>query len=174
MQVIAKLHNYRQPPRKVRLVANLVRGLDIQKALERLEFTNKRAAKQLLKLIKSAMSNATHNFSLKEDNLYIKKISVDSGRTLKRWRARAFGRASMIRKRSSQIAIILEEKVPTKPKQQKTVKKKDDVKAIKSLKEVKELTQDYDEKSGAEELEQKSAKTKSKGFMPKIFRRKAG
>lgn len=174
MQVNAKLHNYRQSPRKVRLVANFVRGLDTQKALERLEFTNKRAAKQLLKLIKSAMANATHNFSLKEDNLYIKKISVDTGRTLKRWRARAFGRASMIRKRSSNIIIVLEEKVPTKPKQQKTVKKEDAIKAMKSLKEIKELTQEYDEKSEAEELEQKPKKTQPKGFMPKIFRRKSG
>jgi len=110
MEVKAILKNYRQSPRKARLVANLVRGLNVLEALNQLKFKQKKACRQIAKLINSAKANAVHNFSLKPNNLYIKTITVDQGPTLKRWRARAFGRAGQIKKRTSHIKIILEEK----------------------------------------------------------------
>ena len=111
MEVISKLRFYRQSPRKVRLVADSIRGLNPEQALDALMFINKRAAHVLSKLVKSAVSDAQNNFSLSKNNLLIKSISVDSGPTLKRSRARAFGRAAPIRKHTSHICIVLEEKI---------------------------------------------------------------
>ncbi len=109
MEVIAKARYIRISPRKVRLVADLVRGLDVDKALAQLRFYRKAAAKPLIKLIESGVANAEHNFKL-SGGLFIKKITVDGGPVLKRWRARAFGRAAPIRKRSSHINLVLEER----------------------------------------------------------------
>ena len=81
MEIIAKLNHYRQSPRKVRLLTNSIRGLDTDIALDQLTFINKRAARPLSKLIQSAIANAQHNFSLQPNNLYIKQITVDTGKT---------------------------------------------------------------------------------------------
>ena len=111
MEITAKLNNYRQSPRKVRLVLDLIRGLDTQDALTQLKFLNKRSANPVMKLLLSAMANAEHNFSLDQNNLYIKKIYAEAGRTLKRWKPRAFGRTAPILKKSCHISLILEEKL---------------------------------------------------------------
>jgi len=108
--VIAKLNYLRLAPRKVRLVANLIKGMRVKEARVQLKFCPKRASQPLLKLLNSAVANAEHNFQLKEDNLYISKITVDQGPSLKRWRPRAFGRAFPIMKRTSHITLVLEEK----------------------------------------------------------------
>ncbi len=113
MDVNAKLRFLRISPTKVRLVVNAVRGLDIEVAEQQLQFMNKRSAEPILKLLKSAIANAENNFKLKKDNLFIKKITVDDGPILKRWRPRAYGRAGEIRKRSSHIHLVLGEKVET-------------------------------------------------------------
>lgn len=110
MEVIAKARYVRMAPRKVRLVAGLVRGLDLAKAEAQLRFVNKAAATPVLKLIRSAAANAEHNFKLEPANLYIKTIMVDGGPVMDRWRARAFGRAAPIRKRTSHITVILDER----------------------------------------------------------------
>lgn len=115
MEVVAKLRYYRQSSRKIRLVADLIRGMDTKAALNQLQFLNKRAALPIVKLVKSALANAKNNFSLKEDNLFIKSIVVNQGPTLKRWRARAFGRAAEIRKRTSHVIVVLDEKIKTQP-----------------------------------------------------------
>ena len=108
MEIKAKLNYCRIAPRKIRLVADLVRGKKVKEVLSQLKFFPKRAAPIIAKLLKSAISNAKNNLKIKnEENLYVKKITVDEGPTLKRFTPRAFGRASMIKKRMSHITIIL-------------------------------------------------------------------
>ena len=102
----AVLRNYNQSPRKVRLVANLVRGKDVQKALTILKFADKKAAEAVRKLIASAVANARQKGE-NEEGLIVKKIFVDEGMKLKRYMPRAFGRASLIRKRRSHITVEL-------------------------------------------------------------------
>lgn len=106
-KVTAKLSRLDMSPKKVRLVIDAVRGKKAAVAKRQLAFLNKKAAEPVLKLLNSAIANATHNHSLKEDTLEISEIRVDGGRTLKRWRPRAFGRAGKIRKRTSHIKIVL-------------------------------------------------------------------
>jgi large subunit ribosomal protein L22 len=110
MEITAKLNYYRMTPRKIRLVADLIRNKKAKEAVSQLKFSRKKAALIIAKLLKSAISNAKNNLKIKdEENLYVKKITVDEGPTLKRSMPRAFGRASMIRKRTSHIKIILDE-----------------------------------------------------------------
>ncbi len=104
----ATLKNYRQSPRKVRLVANLMKGKKISEALIMLKFVHKRAAKQFFKVVSSAVSNA-NNQGIDTDKLFIKNARVDKAATLKRFRPRARGSASRINKRSSHIIIELGE-----------------------------------------------------------------
>lgn len=107
--VKAKLKHLRISPRKVRLVAGLVRGLPADKALIQLQFSRKRAADSVLKLLNSAIANAENNFQLAKENLYVSEIKVDEGPTLKRWIPRAMGRATSIFKRTSHITLVLNE-----------------------------------------------------------------
>lgn len=103
------MNNLRLAPRKVRLAADLIRGKKVGEAERELKFLIKRASLPLIKLLKSAVANATNNFNLIKDNLYISKITVDGGTPLKRSRPRAFGRAFPIRKRTSHITLVLGE-----------------------------------------------------------------
>lgn len=100
--------NYRQSPRKVRLVADLVRGKSVPKALLTLRFLTKKAAGPLEKAIEEAVADAKHNFNLKKDSLFIKEIRIDEGVTLLRRMPRARGSAYPIRKRRSHIRIVLD------------------------------------------------------------------
>jgi len=109
MEVRARLRFARLAPRKARLVADLIRGRGSEEALNILSFTKKAAAKIIIKLLKSAIANATQKKTVDIDRLYIKKITVDQGPTMKRYQPRALGRATMIRKRTSHITIILDE-----------------------------------------------------------------
>ncbi len=94
-------------PRKVRLVVNLVRGLPVAEAEARLSFLRRDAARPVLKLLRSAIANAEHNFKLERSSLRIKSITADAGATLKRSRPRAHGRAAPIRKRTTHISLVL-------------------------------------------------------------------
>lgn len=114
MEIKAVLRRYRVAPRKVRLVVDLIRGLDVEKALGQLEFVNKKSALAVKKLLNSAIANAVNNFSLERNNLFIKSSFVDQGQVLKRWMPRAHGRASRIKKYTSHVTLILDEKVPSK------------------------------------------------------------
>jgi large subunit ribosomal protein L22 len=109
MEVRARLRFVRMAPRKARLVADLIRGKGSEEALNILSFTKKAAAKIIMKLLKSAIANATQKKTIDIDRLYIKKITVDQGPTMKRYQPRALGRATMIRKRTSHITIVLDE-----------------------------------------------------------------
>lgn len=104
----AKLSQYRQSPRKVRLVADFVRGKSTKRALADLSQLPKRATVAISTLLKSAIANAK-NKGLDEKHLFVKEIRVDEGTTLSRWRARARGRAGAINKRTSHISLVLEE-----------------------------------------------------------------
>ena len=109
MEVKAHLNRLRISPRKVRLVAGLVRKMNIDEAREQLEFLNKKPTDLILKLINSAVANARNNFDLSEDNLYISEIFVNEGPTMKRWRPRAMGRAARINKRTCCVTVVLNE-----------------------------------------------------------------
>lgn len=113
MKVTAKLKYLHISPRKVRLVTNLIKGMDVAEAELRLRLLPKRAAKPLLKLLASAVASAKHDFELEEKNLYISKIVTNPGPVLKRSRARARGRASLISRRTSHVILELTQKVPS-------------------------------------------------------------
>lgn len=106
-EVRAQLNFLRIGPRKVRLVADLIRGRKVVIALTTLMILNKKASKPLLKLLKSAVANAKNNFSIPEETLRVASITVDGGPVLKRWMPKAHGRATPIRERTSHINIIL-------------------------------------------------------------------
>lgn len=109
MEVTARLRFVRVGPRKARLVADLIRGKGSGEAVNILRFTKKAAAKIVGKVLKSAIANATQK-KIDVDRLYVKKITVDEGPMMKRFMPRALGRATMIRKKTSHIQIILDEK----------------------------------------------------------------
>ena len=101
----------RIPPRKARLVMDMVRGKDINEALSVLRFTPKHAARVVEKVLRSAMANAQQNHGVKDiDFLFVKRAYADNGPTMKRFRQRAMGRATPIKKRTSHLTIVLEEK----------------------------------------------------------------
>ena len=200
MDIKAKARYIRMSPRKIRLVVNLIKNLPINQALDQLKFIDKKAAKPVEKLLKSAIANAAHNFNLEQNNLIIKKFTVDEGPTLHRFMPRAHGRATPIRKKDSHLNLILSEikvskaiakkvvleapvKLDTKPKTETEVK----------LKQAKEKGV----KPGREKIERSIAPTKEKtevdvrtsgrighskieggshkrGFVSRIFRRKSG
>lgn len=111
MEYKAKLSYLHIAPRKVRLVANLVRGLNVQIAQQQLQFIPNRASVPILKLLKSAISNASNiNEKIKDEQLFITKITVDEGPKLKRFRPVARGMAHEIQKKTSHITIVLSEK----------------------------------------------------------------
>lgn len=110
MEVKAYKKMIRIASRKVRLVIDLVRGKDCGEAISILRNTNKRSAKDVEKLIVSAMHNAEHNHDLDINNLYVKQIFANEGPTMKRIRPRARGSASQILKRTSSITVLVAEK----------------------------------------------------------------
>jgi len=193
MEVKAQLNNYRRSPRKVRLVAKLLKGVDVQEAENQLRFTVKGSAPDIEKLLRSALANAENNFGLEKDNLFIKEIKVNEGAKLKRWLPRAYGRASLILKRTSHIELILAEKVEGKGR--KKVKKQEinDVTAQDLKKtEGKGAEEQKEEKKPAriamrsvaggeavkareekEFMDDKKKVESSKGILKKVFRRKS-
>ena len=116
---IAKLNNCPTSPRKMRLVADMVRGLDVYKALSLLQFTPKQSAIRIEKLISSAIANFENKSGLRagDSNLYIKEIQVDSARQLKRLRPAPQGRAHRIRKRSNHVTLIIDRKITNEENQ---------------------------------------------------------
>ncbi len=110
MESTAKARYVRIAPRKVRLVMDMVRGKLVEDALNTLGLVNKSASPILVKVIKSALANAENNHDMDTDGLVIKEAYVDEGPTLKRFMPRAMGRATMIRKRTSHITVVLSEK----------------------------------------------------------------
>ena len=113
MEAIAKLNNYPTGPRKMRLLADVIRGMQVEKALAILEFHPQHNAQPLAKLLKSAINNWEHTnegSSAADSNLEVKTIFVDGGRVLKRMRPAPQGRGYNIRKRSNHVTIIVDTK----------------------------------------------------------------
>ncbi len=110
MEARAVAKYVRISPYKARLVVDLIRGKPVSEALNILNFTPKKAARLVKKVLESAIANAEHNYQMDPDRLYVKRAYVDEGPRLKRIWPRAFGRASRILKRTSHITIVVEEK----------------------------------------------------------------
>ena len=110
MEVAAKLRFARISPQKCRLVADQIRGLPVDKALNILAFSPKKAAEMLKKVLESAIANAEHNDGADVDDLHVTRVFVDQGPTMKRIMPRAKGRADRILKRTSHITVAVGEK----------------------------------------------------------------
>jgi len=139
MKVIAKLNYLHISPRKVRLVTDLIKGMDVEDAKNQLQFFPKRSSKPILKLLNSGITNAEHNFDIPKDNLYIENIIVNKGPMLKRWLPRARGIATPIQKKTSHVILIINERFGVA---RKTRKKSSELENIvesfpKSKKEIK-------------------------------------
>lgn len=164
MQVKASLNNLRIAPRKVRMIADVIRRKKAEDARDVLQFLRKKGGMPMLKLLNSALANATNNFQLDAKNLYVSRITVDEGRKLKRWMPRARGRAAEIQKKTSFITIVLDEIKPTS-------KKKAKKQAIEVKSEAKEeVKKDFKQKP---KFETDVLKPKQSGGITKMFRRKA-
>jgi len=193
MEIKAKAKYIKISPRKVRLVLDLVRGMEVNQALDQLKFINKRAAGVVIKLLNSAVANAENNFDLDKDNLLIKAVSGGEGPTLHRWMPRARGRATPIRKRTTHIDLVLEEikpsgatgpkkqkieapvKLGTKPKEDEGVKIKEDKNKAKSEKDKDEKGNPiHDPRSEGKGKHTKIEGKNEKSFASKMFRRKSG
>lgn len=190
MKVSAKLKSIRIAPRKTKLVADLIKGLDVQKAVEQLDATVKRTSPEMKKLLLSALANAENNFGLSRDNLYVFDAVAGAGPTLKRWMPKAFGRAGKIMKRTSRLEIVLEERIEGKDrKSQEELEKERAARAkakekemkarMKELEEAEKANQEKTEKAiekadKSEKIEDKAKKeVKQKAWSNRIFRRKS-
>ena len=164
MDVKSKTNGLRLAPRKVRAVVNLIRGKNVDQALDQLEFLIRRPAAPVIKLVKAAIANAENNFHLVRENLFVKEIKVDEGVKLKRFMPRGFGRATTIQKKTSSITIVLGDRVVGLKKSDADKQKKD--KVVKAEKIIVEDKKPEIKK----EIGQKSA---NKGFVKKMFQRKS-
>lgn len=111
-QVKAQLNGLRITPRKVRLVAGLIKRKSVSVALDQLAHVAKRSSGPLTKLINSAVANASNNFKLDREHLFIRDLTVDEGIKMRRYRPKGFGRANPIEKKTSRISIVLEDRSP--------------------------------------------------------------
>ena len=174
MKVHATLNNLRIAPRKVRLTTHSVIGVDAREALLQLSKQVKKSSQPIYDLLKSAMANATNNNGLDESNLYISEIRVGDGLRLKRWSPRAFGRATPLLRRGSNVTIILEERVAGK---NRTEKKKAEIETV-TIEESAAVPQETTKDS--RKIMKPETKTESKGIRPaagkvvkKVFQRKS-
>lgn len=174
MKVHATLNNLRIAPRKVRLVTHALIGVDTREALLQLSKMVKKSSQPIATLLDSAVANATNNFGLSPENLYIEAIRVGDGLRLERWLPRAFGRATPLIRRGSNVTIILEERIEGKDR---TEKKQPVVKVTQKDSDTDEIK---DEKKGVETMKPELKKEKLKGAKPaggkvvkKMFQRKS-
>lgn len=193
MEVRAKAKYIKISPRKARLVVGVIRGLKVEEALDQLTHISKWAVRPLKKLLDSAIANGVNDFELKKENLYIKELKVDDGPTLHRWKPRARGRATPIRKRTSHVSIVLAELVDSGEKKSKQKKieapikighkpKEDDGVKVESKKEAKteeKAKEDKGKKIIDPRAEGRGKHTAiegkgRKGFVDRMFRRKSG
>jgi large subunit ribosomal protein L22 len=171
MEIKAKLNYLRIAPRKVRLVAGLVRNMDVKEAETQLKFMPKRASVPLLKLLNSAIANAKTNFNIEnKDVLYIKKLTINEGPPFKRWRAASRGRAVPISKKTSHVNLILDVKKGAKiEKRKKEEVKPEEPEGIKKIEE-EEKKPEVKPRRAPKEIKKGRG---LKGLTKKIFRRKS-
>ena len=110
MEARAIARHIRIAPRKVRIVVDLIRGKNVEDAINILKFTPKVASPVVEKVLRSAVANAEHNYDMNVDNLYVSEIFVDQGPTMKRIHPRSRGQAFKILKRSSHITVVVKER----------------------------------------------------------------
>lgn len=110
MEITAKAMQVRVSPRKMRLVVDLVRGMDVNEALGILKFTPNKAAEDIYRTIRSAQASAENTYDLDPDDLYVKTIFADDGPTFKRFKPRARGRVNQVLKRTAHLTVIVAEK----------------------------------------------------------------
>ncbi|KKR08530.1 MAG: 50S ribosomal protein L22 [Parcubacteria group bacterium GW2011_GWC2_39_14] len=173
MQVKAKAKYIHIAPRKVRLVAGVVRGLDVDLALQKLSVMDKRSVAPVQKLLDSAIASAEHNYELTKNNLFIERIIVNDGPTNFRWMQKAFGRATPLRHRTSIIDIILAEKNPESKSKAKKKKGKEQIATEVIADEVKE-TKDIKKDDHKVAKHPGLRKGSEKSLIKKVFRRKTG
>src|SRR6186997_3160687 len=141
MEAVAKLNNYPTSPRKMRLLADLIRGMEVDKALGVLQFNPKHPAVPLYKLLKSAINNWEQKNSdakVEDAGLIVKTIMVDGGRVIRRMRPAPQGRGYRIRKRSNHVTLIVDSKTTKPAKAEKVVVKKEEpVEVVAAAPEVK-------------------------------------
>lgn len=190
MKVTATLKNLRTSPRKVRLVAEAIKGMDANAALVQLPLIVKKSSRDLEKLLRSAMANARNNFGIDADNLLVEEVRVGEGPRLKRWLPRAYGRATLILKRTSHVSLTVTEKVEgknrlsaddlAKEREQRAEAKR---KALESLAAEQHSLEKEDGQEEEKVVEKKAlratrkgagaAKKGQDGFLKKVFQRKA-
>lgn len=172
MEIRAKLSNLRIAPRKVRLVADAIRGKRVKEAQAVLRFTVKKSSMPMEKLLNSAVANAKNNFQTESDNLYISKITVDEGAKYKRWMPRARGSASEIQKKTSHITLILDEISKSKRKKENAKKEKKSSETVGVTEEIKTAGTSKEIKREWKDVKKMEAPKTGKG-MRKFFQRKA-
>ena len=171
----AKLNYFRMAPRKARLVVNLIKGLSVNEAEAQLIINSKRSSEQIIKLLRSAVSNAKNAKEMNPDKLFVKEIRVDEGPMFKRFMPRAMGRATPIHKKTSHITLVLAESEKIKnprfkterilPKKEAEQEKREIGKTVKAKKE--------SEKPKTAPEKGKTKQSEKPGFMRRIFRRKS-
>lgn len=162
MRVNAKLTNLRIAPRKTKLVADLIRGLDVDDAISQLEAEIKRSGLPMKRLLESAVANAENNFGLDRNNLYIFDVVIGAGPSYKRWMPRAHGRASQILKRTSKINLILEERIEGKGRKTKEQMEKERKQRMEAKKKAEKERQAESERKEKEEKTEKKKDEKTK------------
>jgi len=177
MKASARLNYIRIAPRKMRLLADLVRGKKVDRAMVLLDFNIKKGGEPLKKLLNQAMANAKDNSEsgkqLDDSLLYISKITVDEGPKLKRWRARARGRAARIYKKTSHITVILD-KIKAKKETKKTISKiKQDKEEVKKQEKESKIVEKKKTPTFQTEKREKLRPAKEIKGLKRVFRRKA-
>ena len=177
MKASARLNYIRIAPRKMRLLADLVRGKKVDRAMVLLDFNIKKGGEPLKKLLSQAMANAKDNSKsgkqLDDSLLYISKITVDEGPKLKRWRARARGRAARIHKKTSHITVILDEIKVKKETKQTIPKIKQDKDEVKKQEKESKIVEKKKIPTFKPEKREKLRPAKEIKGLKRVFRRKA-
>ncbi len=161
----AKLNNLKIAPRKVRLVASAIKGLSVNEALAQLERITSRSSGPIVKLLKSAVSNAK-NINLNINKLVVSSLRVDKGAMMKRQLPRARGRATLIQKKFSHVYLVLQESEKVRPSKF-IIQGSKKISKVKVTKATEKTKFNKDENSDRKKVEERS------GFLKKIFTRKA-
>lgn len=166
---IAKLNYLRMAPRKMRLIANMIKRMPVNEAEAQLLLNPRKAGEPILKLLRSAIANGKQS-GIPQENLFIKEIRVDQGPMLKRFMPRAQGRATTIQKKTSHIVLILAESEKSQKQRFKIVKPEKIKKSV--AEKIKKSKIKIQEKPKEETIKEMKPIEKT-GFIKKIFRRKS-
>lgn len=178
MKVRACINNYRSSASKVRLVAPLISGLSVKEARLQLEHLRKGCAEDIKNLLDSAVANAENNYGLSKENLIVQQLIAQEGKTMKRWRPRAHGRAAQILKRTCNVIVVVDDGEESVKKAKKTRKiEKNEVKGSageeKKYEETEKNQQKRDEKRNDKDIFRQEKKKSTNVEGQKIFRRKS-